>query len=262
MNEEEFHDQWALSVDPKNIDIRSAWASTSCPETLWIESAIGDVSGKHILELGTGIGEGAVNLARRGAVVLATDISSEMLVLAEKVAEINGVQISSALVSAEDLSQFESESFDLVYGANVLHHVDTAKCIKEIHRVLKPGGTMAVWDPVKYNPIINVYRNLAHGVRTVDEHPLGRAELRLIGQQFPEVETKFFWLTATAVFLRYFLIDRVSPSEGRYWRMVIERKEEHERFLGVAHKLDRLIFRTIPFSKWLAWNIAVIARKS
>ena len=261
MDEEHFHDLWALSVAPESVNLKAAWGSTSSPETEWIMSQLGDLKGRRILELGTGVGEGAASLALLGADVTATDVSREMLNLAEKVAKLNGAEIQTSQVSAEDLSQFEAETFDIVYGANVLHHVDIAKCLGEIQRVLKPGGLMAVWDPVKYNPIINVYRHFAHGVRTDDEHPLGRKEIRMIKDQFGDIQTCFFWLSATGIFLRYFFVDRISPSAGRYWRIVLDRYQEHENFLRRAHQVDSRIFQAIPPTKWLAWNVAVVAKK-
>ena len=46
-------------------------------------------------------------------------------------------------------------------------------------RALKPGGMFFSYDPLTYNPLINVYRRMATAVRTTDEAPLTVADIRL-----------------------------------------------------------------------------------
>jgi len=56
-------------------------------------------------------------------------------------------------------STFADESFDLVYSHGVLHHTpDTAKAIREIHRVLRPGGRAIVmlYHRNSYNYRVNI----------------------------------------------------------------------------------------------------------
>ena len=50
----------------------------------------------------------------------------------------------------------------------------------EIRRVLKPGGRFFSYDPLAYNPAINVYRKMATEVRTPDEQPLTRADVQIL----------------------------------------------------------------------------------
>jgi SAM-dependent methyltransferase len=180
----------------------------------------------------------------------------------EAVAQINGVAVTTIVASATDLSIIPNDSFDIVYGANMLHHVDIQACIAEVHRVLKKGGLALFWDPVQYNPVINVYRRMATEVRTDDEHPLRISDIRLVKDLFGKVETRFFWLSATVIFLRFFIIDKISPSEGRYWKLIIDRRDKHKWLLRITHAIDRIILRIIPPLKWWCWNVAIIARKN
>lgn len=60
----------------------------------------------------------------------------------------------------------ESEMFDVAYAGNVLHHVDIAVTLGEIHPVLRPGGALVSWDPLAHNPLINIYRRMGSPVRT------------------------------------------------------------------------------------------------
>ena len=103
---------------------------------------------------------------------------------------------------------------------------------------------------------------MAAGVRTEDEHPLRISDIRGIKRLFGGVEVKFFWLTATIIFLRFFLIDKIRPSEGRYWKLIIDRRDKHSRLLRITHMLDRLVLKIFPPLKWWCWNIAIVAKKS
>lgn len=253
---------WALSSSPEAVNVSGSWSNLGSPESYWISQVLGDVSGLNVLELGTGLGEGAVYFASLGAQVTATDISPEMLNVTRAVARQHNVELRTAVASATNLQAFADSSFDIVYAANLLHHVDIQRCISEIHRVLRPGGIMATWDPLQYNPIINVYRGKASSMRTPDEHPLTRADLRLIKEQFDRCEVRFFWLTALMIFIRFYFIDRLSPNKVRYWKLVVERQSKHAGFLKLSHRLDRVLLLLLPPIKWLAWNVAVVAVKN
>lgn len=261
MGEREFHDAWALSVDPHEVDVDGMLSREASPEFEWLLRNFGNLEGKSVLELGCGLGEASINLARLGAEVTATDLSSEMLNLTLKVAELNHVSIKTVVASAMDLSEFDDGTFDVVYGGNVLHHVDIATCLSEVNRVLKPGGLAGFWDPVQYNPVINVYRRMASDVRTIDEHPIRRKDIALMKACFQSTTVNFSWLLATSIFLKFFLLDRIAPSEGRYWKLVVRRRHEYETYLRVMHRLDRFLLRLVPPLKWWCWNVAVILRK-
>jgi SAM-dependent methyltransferase len=259
--ERDFHDQWAQSVDPATVDVRGAWTPLATPETYWIHSKLGDLTGKKVLDLGCGLGEGSVFFAIHGAKVTASDLSPEMCKTTQAVARINGVDVDTIVASATDLGAIPDDSFDVVYGANMLHHVDIKECMAEVHRVLKTGGKAVFWDPVQYNPVINVYRKMAAGVRTEDEHPLRVSDVRGIKELFGDIETRFFWLTSTVIFLRFYFIDKIGPSEGRYWKMIIDRRDKHARLLKTTHFIDRIVLKIFPPLKWWCWNIAIVATK-
>ena len=71
-----------------------------------------------------------------------TDISPGMLETLEANAESLGLEVTTATADAAELP-FDDESFDLVLGHAVLHHLpDLDRAFAELHRVLKPGGTL------------------------------------------------------------------------------------------------------------------------
>jgi SAM-dependent methyltransferase len=257
--EETFHDEWASSVDPASVPVRESFTLPTCPENRWIDAALGDVRGKTLLELGAGLGEASAWFAMRGASVIATDLSGGMLVLARRVATLHGVGITPVQMDGAVLTLADA-SVDIVYGANVLHHVDVERCLAEVHRVLRPGGVAVFWDPLRYNPVINVYRRMATKVRTEDEHPLGMNDVRLLRRTFARVETRHFWLASLGVFVWFFVGLRLHPNAERYWKKIITDYASIAKLHGVLAALDRVLLR-IPGLRWWAWNIAVVCRK-
>jgi ubiquinone/menaquinone biosynthesis C-methylase UbiE len=96
------------------------------------------------LEIGAGTGYFSLNLLQTGVVRAATctDISPGMLETLEANAEQLGLEVETAACDAAELP-FDDESFDLVLGHAVLHHLpDLDRAFAEFHRVLKPGGTL------------------------------------------------------------------------------------------------------------------------
>lgn len=87
------------------------------------------------------------------------------------------------LMDANNLT-FPDESFDIVYGGAILHHLDIEKSIGHIHRVLRPGGYILFTEPLNMNPIYKVYRKLNKKERTPDEHALVRKDFKLIRSKF------------------------------------------------------------------------------
>lgn len=189
--EEHFHDDWAHSVDPASVKVDELETACTLPETRYIIKRLGKshLKGRKILEIGCGCGEASVYFAKQGAEVYATDLSPGMVELAQKVAAHHRCKIHGCVCAAEELP-FEDNTFDVVYAANVLHHVDIDKALDEVVRVLKKNGVFVAWDPVAYNPAINIYRRLARRVRTEDEHPITRAYLGSVQKRFNTVYSK------------------------------------------------------------------------
>jgi ubiquinone/menaquinone biosynthesis C-methylase UbiE len=96
------------------------------------------------LEIGAGTGYFSLNLMQDGVIAEATctDISPGMLETLEGNARQLGLEVETAACDAAALP-FEDESFDLVLGHAVLHHLpDLDRAFAEFHRVLAPGGTL------------------------------------------------------------------------------------------------------------------------
>jgi ubiquinone/menaquinone biosynthesis C-methylase UbiE len=105
------------------------------------------------LEIGSGTGYFSLNLLQLGVVerLTATDISPGMLQRFSATAESLGLAAQTVATEAEELP-FEDESFDIVFGHAVLHHIpDLERAFSEFRRVLRPGGAIAfAGEPSRY----------------------------------------------------------------------------------------------------------------
>ncbi|HEV7523468.1 MAG TPA: class I SAM-dependent methyltransferase [Acidimicrobiia bacterium] len=102
----------------------------------------GDVTGKRVLDLGSGNGKNAIALARQGAHVIAIDRSIAQLTRARKLAATTDVRVEWHECDASDLAFLRADSIDLVLAAAVLGEVeDIDRLFRQVHRVLRPGAS-------------------------------------------------------------------------------------------------------------------------
>ena len=100
-------------------------------------------AGKRVLVPGSGFGDDAIRLAMLGAHVSAFDLSPESVAIAgARAARAGHCDIDFKVMPAEALAAYADDTFDMAVFADILHHVDIAPTVREIVRVLKPGGTI------------------------------------------------------------------------------------------------------------------------
>ena len=96
------------------------------------------------LEVGAGTGYFSLHLLMAGAIdqAVCTDISPGMIEALQRNADELGLDVATEVCDAEALP-FADESFDLVLGHAVLHHIpNLEQGFAEFFRVLKPGGVV------------------------------------------------------------------------------------------------------------------------
>ena len=115
-------------------------------------------NGLRVLEIGCGLGTDGAQFAKAGADYTGIDLTEAAIELARKRFELSGLPGTFQTGDAEKLG-FPDNNFDLVYSHGVLHHTpDIQSAIKEIHRVLRPGGRAKVmlYHRNSYNYRINI----------------------------------------------------------------------------------------------------------
>jgi 2-polyprenyl-3-methyl-5-hydroxy-6-metoxy-1,4-benzoquinol methylase len=259
--EADFHDDWASAVDVSQCNVRAMNEACTAPEMRHIRHVLGNITNKRILDVGCGLGEASVYFALEGAEVTATDISPGMLETVRRLAIANAVTVKTVLTASEDLSLDSDTPFDVIHAGNVLHHVDIETTLDRLLPLLHPDGLFVSWDPLAYNPLINVYRMLATSVRTPDEHPFRTADISLVQQRFEESETRYFWLCSLLVFVLMVVFQFRNPNKERFWKKVVEESEGWAWLYKPLERIDGVLLYCLPFLRPLCWNVVIIGRR-
>jgi ubiquinone/menaquinone biosynthesis C-methylase UbiE len=134
---ENYDEKWSISYDQRCVEYARGRFDAIVPD-----DEISRLPYDRALELGCGTGFFLLNLiqsgiARRGSV---TDLSPGMVKVATRNGQSLGLEIDGRVADAEGIP-YEDNTFDLVVGHAVLHHIpDVELSLREVLRVLRPGG--------------------------------------------------------------------------------------------------------------------------
>ena len=144
-----YDEKWSISYDERCVTYArdrfayvADWPATPYPRALEIGSGTGFFL-LNLLQAG---------LASRGSV---TDISPGMVAVALRNAESLGLDVDGRVADAETIP-YEDASFDVVVGHAVLHHIpDVERALREVLRVLRPGGRFVfAGEPTRYGDVV------------------------------------------------------------------------------------------------------------
>jgi SAM-dependent methyltransferase len=124
--------------------------------------------GMTVLELGCGTGYFTRELSRSGADIFAIDVSPELLEIARD--NYSAPNVHYQTENAYALS-YSDAAFDSVVGSSVLHHLEVEEALRNIYRVLKPGGTIFFTEPNMLNPQIAAQKNVPWIKRKLGDSP-------------------------------------------------------------------------------------------
>lgn len=200
--------------------------------------------GKRLLDFGTGPGENALRFAKIGYDIEGFDISEQNIEIAKDLFHKTGLKGEFQVSFAEYLP-YEDDSFDLIVGIDILHHVDISHSIRECYRVLKYGGKAFFREPVEV-PFLDRIRESSIVKKffpknasfdnhiTEDERKLNWKDERTIRSVFPKVKKHYYFLFA------------------RFDKFFREGADPKPSFL---EKLDYTIMKMFPFAKRLGGTV-------
>ncbi len=208
----------------------------------WMPEVMGfdKFAGMRLLEMGCGMGTG-------------TDLTPRSIEISRQHLTIYGESGDFAIADCETLP-FANESFDVVYSNGVLHHTpDTAGAVREIHRVLRPGGQVRV--------MLYHRRSFAYWGEVILRHGLLKGEF-LRGNSPAEIMSKYVEFNEGGGCP---LVKVYSRGEARKLfspfaevKVQVEQLTRAELYI-IGRIIPEGLFRRLR--QTLGWNVIVSARK-
>ena len=196
----------------------------------------------QILDFGCGIGTFVERTIKYNPKkIVGIDISEVSIDKAKKRANELSIDVDYYVENCEK-TKFKNNSFDIVYGTGILHHLEFNKCLDEINRILKSGGNLIFIEPLGTNPLINLYRKLTPNSRSKDEHPLVNKDFEYIKNKFVDIKIKYYGFL-TLIFSPFYKF----PYDSKFFKFLT--------------RLDQILFKLKIF-KMLAWSVLITAKKN
>ena len=252
--EQKWHDELYASRPERDLvvplSIRNRYLSPSKAPRFYLEclfNLVGDIANKRVLVFGCGDDNTTVLLALKGAEVWAFDISEEAIRLQEKMALANDVQDRIHLfVCAAEEFPFSPNSFDLIVGTAILHHIPDhlSRLPQQVAPALDRNGRAFFVEPVILSPALGRVMAWLPGHQAISP-----GERQLTGNDIGHFE-KCFRVTAHYFCflsrLDRFILNRPLEIAPAWQRMIVN---------GI-HRIDSFILN-IPFLNRLA-GVAVL----
>lgn len=244
--EREFHEQRSVSRAEKlDDDALQFDDSLYVDHESWVRDTfdlLGDLEGKRVLDYGTGDGMSATVLARLKGDVYAFDIAFGNALVSARRARANGVgeRVHSQEMAGEALG-YRDESFDLIYGNAILHHIDLDPAGREMARVLRPGGMAVFSEPWGGNPVLEFVRKRVpyRGKdRTEDEKPIRHKDIEILRKHLPGLEMRGYQLFS-----------------------MIRRQFRWQPLIAALDLLDRVVLRVFPGLQRYCRYAVIVLRK-
>lgn len=252
---------WDKNLDNKNLrqDFAAHYDSVirgklffHTPEQKILFNALDPQFGKKYLEIGSGLGLNALEMARAGGMVVGLDISAERLKLLSSVANQEGLSHRLFLVKAKgEQLPFKEGVFDGITSRAVLIHTEVNIVMGEIRRSLVPGGVVGIVEPMAYNPLVNIYRKYFAPKEWAEIATyFTQREIEEFRNQF-QIPDK-----SKGVYYFYFVSFLAFGFQYYFSRPLIFHKS-----LWILERLDRILMRFYPSLKNKCWFVVLVGHK-
>jgi ubiquinone/menaquinone biosynthesis C-methylase UbiE len=232
------------------------------PNIYVFKKFLANVKDKDILDFGCGAGQFSYFLARRGAKVTAIDISEKNIHELRKLALSHEISISTMVGSVDDCS-LRDESFDIIFGSAILHHLELdeeKKALQEAYRLLKQDGIAIFIEPLEN---LQWFRNLINYIPVMDKYNPRPSKLSCEYAQYVTNDPHPIRPLTTDHFLNVFKLVGFKPKVkeiGIFNRA--DRLTRNRKIRAVICALDYYFLQYIvPFRSKFCRNIVIIAKK-
>jgi ubiquinone/menaquinone biosynthesis C-methylase UbiE len=201
-----------------------------------------EANNSEILDYGCGVGDAIEKVIKYNPKkITGIDISEVSINKAMEKAKELGINVEYKVDNCEK-TKFNNNSFDIIYGSGILHHLKIDQCLNEIHRLLKPNGSLVFIEPLGTNPLINLYRKFTPNSRSKDEHPFTKKDLDYIFNKFVKTKIKYYGFL-TLIFFPFYRL----PKRSLVFKLLTT--------------LDQCLFK-FKFFRLFAWSILITAQKN
>jgi len=214
-------------------------------------AGFGQASNLRVLEVGCGLGTDGAQFAKAGAIYTGIDLTDVAVDLARRRFDLFQLPGTFRVADAERLD-FPDNTFDIVYSHGVLHHTpDTAAAVREVHRVLRPGGKAVVmlYHRDSYNYRVNISMLRRTGVKLLKWNAGVKLVHLLTGEPQESLREHARQLKTQSEYLNSEeFLSRNTDGAGNPLARVYSRSEARELFKDFAHVELRTYFLN---KRWL-----------
>jgi 2-polyprenyl-3-methyl-5-hydroxy-6-metoxy-1,4-benzoquinol methylase len=259
LREREYYEEYSRFNAPKGICFDAVNGFERRPwnpywflcETVAAKLGSGD---QKLLDFGCGPGIYSLLFAKIGFHVSGFDISPNNIAIAEQLAAKYGLSEQADFkIGAGERLEFDDETFDVVVGVDILHHVDIEHSVRECLRVLKRGGSAIFKEPIEV-PVFDPLRDSAFGRwlvpkdRSLEKH-ITEDERKLTNQDLQTIRR----LGARMTVKRFRLLSRLDA---------FNKNLATSGQASPIEKFDERVFKLLPFMKTFGGDIVITLTKS
>jgi ubiquinone/menaquinone biosynthesis C-methylase UbiE len=222
----------------------------------FVFSSIGNVQNKIILDNGCGSGVLSVLFALEGGDVIGIDKCERAIHEAKRLAQSCNTDHRCTFINCKsEMMPIADASIDIIFSRSTMQYMDSSKVICEYMRVLKPSGTLAIIENLRYSPLINLFRWYRRiRAKTVPEIEYARSIRQyLTVRQIENIASGFMFSDHR----EYHMVRIVSMFLNRLSQEAMLMQKLDQLFA----RIDRNLFKLFPWLRHLAWFTALICQK-